>query len=374
MENNKNKILIFSLAYHPFVGGAEVAIKEITDRLGGDFEFDMITVNLDGNQKRIEKIGNVNIHRLGNRKLFKYLFPFLAYKYASQLHRKNNYKLVWAMMANQAGWAAKKFKKKFPEVKYLLSLQEGDSEFDIWLRTWFMRPLYKSIYRQADQIQAISKFLGERALMLGATCSIEIVPNGVETHSAKRTAQNDIVKITTVSRLVKKNGVEYLIRSMVEVDGKLIILGDGKLKNKLERLTDKLNLKEKVEFKGEISNENVYQHLSQADVFVRPSLSEGLGNSFLEAMAVGVPVIGTRVGGIPDFLEDDKTGLPAQTGWFCDVKNPESIAEKINYILDSKNKEIVERVVDNAQKMVIEKYDWNKISQTMKNLIQKIIN
>ena len=192
MGNIKKRILIFSLAYHPFIGGAEVAIKEITDRLGSPaqggqgFCFDMITVNLDGRQKKVERIGNVNVYRIGSVKLSKYLFSWTAYQLAKKLHQKNNYNLIWAMMANQAGWAAKKFKKKFPSVKYLLTLQEGDSEWDIWFRTWFMRPIYKSIYRRADQIQVISNFLKKRAENLGAKCSIEVVPNGVKTQNAKR--------------------------------------------------------------------------------------------------------------------------------------------------------------------------------------------
>ena len=64
MESNLPKILIFSLAYQPFVGGAEVAIKEITDRLGGEFDFDMITANLDGRQKEFEHLGNINVYRI----------------------------------------------------------------------------------------------------------------------------------------------------------------------------------------------------------------------------------------------------------------------------------------------------------------------
>lgn len=367
MENNKPKILIFSLAYHPFVGGAEIAIKEITDRLGDDFQFDMITANLDGKQKREEKIGSVNIHRIGRGFFGKYLFPCLAYRYAKKLHKQNSYDMTWAMMANQAGWAAMKFKKKFPEVKYLLTLQEGDSELDIWFRTFFIRPIYKAIYRKADRIQAISHFLKKRAKKLGAKSQVDVVPNGIRTQSLKRTARSTKTVITA-SRLVKKNGLKYLIEAMKDVDGRLVVLGDGKLRDKLENLTSKLNLKEKVEFKGEVDNVLVYQHMQESSVFVRPSLSEGLGNAFLEAMSVGVPVVATPVGGIVDFLEDKKTG------YFCEVKNPKSIAEEINYILDEKNKDEVNIVVANAYKMVIEKYNWNKISSDMKNIFNKLIN
>lgn len=358
------KVLILSLTYHPFIGGAEVAIKEITDRIG-DVNFDLVTVNLDGRQKTNERLGNVNIYRLGSGKLSKYFFPWVACKKASQLHRQNKYDLVWAMMANQAGLAAWKFKKQFPGIKYLLTLQEGDSEFDIWLRTWFIRPLYKAIYRRADYIQAISNFLAQRARNLGAKCPIEVVPNGIRPQdtSGYNSRNNNVV---TVSRLTKKNGIGYLIEAMQYIDHELLIAGDGELRSDLEGLVNKLNLKNKVKFLGHVGYKEVYKYLGQSSVFVRPSLSEGLGNAFLEAMAMKVPVVATPVGGIPDFLVDGKTG------WFCRTKDPRSIAEKVNYILDQQNFEIVNRVVDNANDLVQERYNWDKIAQQMKNIFLRL--
>ncbi|MFA5029352.1 MAG: glycosyltransferase family 4 protein [Patescibacteria group bacterium] len=377
-----SKILIFSLAYHPFVGGAEVAIKEITERLAGEFEFEMITANLDGRQKEFEENFNglSKIYRLGKRKSDKYFFPWLACRKAVELHRQSNYQMIWAMMANQAGWAALKFKKKFPQVPYLLTLQEGDSEWDIWRRTFLIRPIYKAIYKKADYIQAISNFLAQRAKNLGAKCPIEVVPNGISNVIASEAKQShifknkDLKRVITVSRLVKKNGLEDLVKAMELVNKDydkpvvLKIIGDGELKYKLEKAVNYSKIKDKIAFLGKINNEKVYEYLAQADIFVRPSLSEGLGNAFLEAMACGVPVIATPVGGIPDFLKD------GETGWFCEVRNPKSIAEKIKYIFDEENKEEVDRVVKSAKKMVEENYNWEKISLDLKKIFNHLIN
>ena len=289
------------------------------------------------------------------------------------------------MMANQAGWAALKFKKKFPQVKYLLTLQEGDSEWDIFWRIFLIRPIYKAIYRRADYIQTISNFLKKRAENLGAKCQIEVVPNGVK-FSFSPPAGGGVnppiggeegvgeKRIITVSRLVKKNGIEDLIEafayliSNIQYPISLTIIGDGKLRKKLEKLARDLKISENVNFLGIKTNYEVYNYLFESDVFVRPSLSEGLGNAFLEAMSVGVPVIATPVGGIPDFLHN------GETGWFCKLKDPKSIAEKINWILDDKNKEEVNRVVENARKMVMEKYNWNKIAINMLDIFRKIID
>src|ERR1700741_5145738 len=104
------RILIFSLTYHPFIGGAEVAIKEITDRINPDeYEFDMITLRFDSRLPEVERIGNVTVHRIGvtepNPKISdrnlspalkraKLFFPFTSYRAARELHRKNPYDMT----------------------------------------------------------------------------------------------------------------------------------------------------------------------------------------------------------------------------------------------------------------------------------------
>lgn len=377
------RVLIFSLAYEPFIGGAEVAIKEITNRLADRFAFDLLTVNLDGQQKALEEIGPVKVHRLGRGQLSKYTFPWLALKRAQELHRQNNYPLTWAMMANQAGWAALKFKKQNPQVKYLLTLQEGDSEFDIWLRTFFLRPTYKAIYQKADQLQAISGYLKQRAERLGAKAPVVILPNGGLIKNQPVLSENnqkEIEKINSglapgdkliisVSRLVKKNGLTDLIKALkfLPANFKLRIIGAGPLKNQFKKLVQKLKLEERVEFCGQIDFSNLWRYYQWPNqIFIRPSLSEGLGNVFLEAMSMGVPVIATPVGGIVDFLRE------GETGWFCQVKNPQSIAERVKYIFDQKNQILVENVKANAQKMVAENYNWDRVALKMRNIFEQL--
>ena len=359
------KVLIFSLAYFPFVGGAEVAIKEITDRLP-DFEFDMITVNLDGKQKAEEQLGRVKIYRIGDGKMSKYIFPLIAKKFAKKLHEKNTYDAIWAMMANQAGLAALFFKKINPNIPFLLTLQEGDSEMDIWVRTWFIRPLYKNIYRKADYIQAISNFLADRAKKLGAKCPIQVVPNGVNqiTDYRFKIKDNKEKTIITVSRLEKKNGVDILIHAIKELQAKLLIVGGGSMESELKKIAKDLGVEDKIEFIGNIPQEDVNGYLEKTDIFVRPSRSEGLGSAFLEAMAFGLPVIGTPVGGIPDFLKDNETGL------FCKVDDPKDLSEKILQLVKDEN--LYKKLSMNGKKLVEEKYQWDGIAKKMEKIFQAI--
>lgn len=375
--NKKKRILIFSTAYFPLVGGAEVAVKEITRRIV-DTDFVMITARLRKDLPMHERIENIEVHRLGKGNGWdKFRLIFQGHKKAKELGK---FDLVWSIMASFAGFAALKYKKRNKNVPFLLTLQEGDSRWHIYKHVWFVWPYFKQIFKRADKIQVISNYLSDWVKKMGAKCSIEVVPNGVDLekfrisnfefrNNFKFQITNDLkisegVKlIITVSRLVKKNGVGDLVKSMefLPEDYHLLIAGSGELESELKEIAN-----DRVHFLGNISHDELSKYFSMSDVFCRPSLSEGLGNAFLEAMAIGVPVIGTNVGGIPDFLEDGKTG------WFCEVRNPKSIAEKIKYILDEKHKEEVSKVTENARKMVEEKYNWDLITDKMKNIFDNL--
>ncbi len=392
------KILIFSTAYLPFVGGAELAVKEITDRLN-DFSWDMITLRFDKNWPVFEKINNINVYRINCSKM---LFPFCAFFKALKLNKKNHYDLIWSIMANRAGFAALFFKLFHPKTKFLLTLQEGDvldypkQRMGVfWL---FLRPLFVRIFTKADYIQAISKYLADWARQMGVKCPIEVVPNGVDINkfsaqggpASGREARNEKILVTS-SRLVKKNAVGDIIEALrfLPENIKFWILGDGPEQKNYSLLVTRYSLQDRVVFFGQIEQSKMAELFGRADIFIRPSLSEGLGNSFLEAMAAGIPVIGTRVGGIPDFLipptpfikeekqEDtspDKGRLGGvdigPTGLFCEVNNPKSIAEKVKLLLE--NGDLRNKIIANAQKLVRENYDWNLIAGKMRVIFNKL--
>jgi glycosyltransferase involved in cell wall biosynthesis len=376
------KILIFSLAYYPFIGGAEVAVKEITDRLP-DFEYYLITNKFDAKWPTEEKIGQINVRRLGKgKKIDKYLFPIRAFRYALQLHKMVKFDFVWSIMAFYAGAAALFFKYK-TKIPYLLTLQSGDSDQFLKKRTWWWSFWYKRIYRRAKLTQVISKYLGERSRKMGNKGEVVLIPNGVALHLFQKNLtseqvaatkkhlglQNSIVLIS-VSRLAAKNGLDDLIKAVnfllykSGIKIKLLILGAGPDEFKLRSLADRLGVAEQVLFLGHIDYSELPHYLQLADIFIRPSLSEGLGNSFLEAMAIGTPIIGTEVGGIPDFLTDQQTGL------FCQVNDPGSIAQAVEkYTAD---KDLYNKIQAAGQKLVQEKYSWDSVAQKMKLAFDKM--
>jgi glycosyltransferase involved in cell wall biosynthesis len=354
------RVLIFSLAYYPVEGGAEIAVKEITNRIS-DIEFDLITLSFDETHPAQEKVGSVNVYRVDSSKT---LFPFAAYKLAKRLHQERPYDAIWAIMANWAGLAALFFKHSCPGVAYILTLQEGDSLEYIERKTWFIYPLFKRIFTKADKVQAISTYLAKWAKSMGYQGAVEVIPNGVPTEKFINYNPRPFgTTLITTSRLVKKNAIGDIIDalSFLPQEFSLKILGIGPLEKELKEKVRRQDLSGRVRFLGHVPYEEIPKHLHAADIFIRPSLSEGMGNSFIEGMAAGLPVIATPVGGIPDFLKDGETGL------FCKVNDPEDIAQQVKKL--SEDPVLIERIRENALKMVQEKYDWDLVAREMKNQV-----
>jgi glycosyltransferase involved in cell wall biosynthesis len=385
------KILIFSSTYYPkFVGGAEVAVKEITDRLSpNEYEFHLITLRLDKNLPKEEKIGNVFVYRIGfvgkmkeasDSLKFplhynKYLFPFISVCKALRLSKKHNFSLSWSIMANYAGFGALFFKLLKPKIPLLLTLQEGDPIDYIKRRVLPVYPLFRMIFKKADAIQAISKYLADFGTSMGFKGKPIVIPNGVDVkrfniellQSERRAIRKSIkladenIGLITTSRLAVKNGIGDVIKALSKLPDniKFVILGEGGLKEKLQGLAKNSNVSDRVIFKGFVSHSEMPKYLKACDIFIRPSLSEGMGNSFIEAMAAKLPVIATPVGGIVDFLVDNKTG------YFCQPENPDSIVKAVKKIINDPQKKLI---IENAYNMAAEKYDWDIITLQIKEV------
>ncbi|MDQ7815052.1 MAG: glycosyltransferase family 4 protein [Patescibacteria group bacterium] len=375
------RVVIFATTYFPLVGGAEIAMKEITDRLPG-WGFDLVCAKIRPDLAESERIGNVTVHRCGfGSANDKYLLPVLGVWRALRLGKRRDIGCIWSLMASYGGFAALVYAWLRPGTKLLLTLQEGDPLEHYAKRVGKLGFLHRKIFQRADAVHAISRFLADWATKMGFKGKPEVVPNGVDiakfTRSIspdKRTelregfgfTEDDVV-LVTASRLSLKNGVDDLIRALsyLPSNHKVLIAGEGEDADKLRVLVEQKGLKERVVFLGKRSHDELPGILQSADVFVRASLSEGLGNSFLEAMASGLPIVGTPVGGIPDFLRDGETGV------FCKPRNPESIARAVEFL--TSEKDMHDRIIRNGLALVKERYSWVTIAESIEKQLLRLL-
>ena len=385
------------MAYHPFIGGAEVAIKEITDRVSPrDIEFHMITLRYNSTFPSVEHVRNILVHRVGpgfknttirdtHKSIFyplKALFVPLAVLTALKLHRMHRYDGFWAMMTYML----------FPivllrflgvHVPYGLTLQEGDPFKHVFnrLRILPFRPLLSYGFRHAQVLQAISTYLAEWGNAMGFRGKPMIIPNGVDIQKfSKEYSRRELellkqklekkvntVFLITTSRLVKKNSIDSVIEALPHLPKHIhfLILGSGPEEDNLKKLAFEQGVMSRVCFLGDISQEDIPKYLKISDIFVRPSRSEGMGISFVEAMAAGVPVIATQEGGISDFLFDpEKNPDIKSTGLVVHMDDPKGIAKQtLRYESDIS---LRREITDNAKALVRARYDWKAIAPIMR--------
>lgn len=190
------------------------------------------------------------------------------------------------------------------------------------------------IYDLVDIFISPSKFLKEKVKAMGFRKEIVHLPNFINTkdYSPKFNFNEKI--ICYFGRLSKEKGLFTLIEAIKGIDTKLKIIGDGPLKKNLEEKIRRENL-ENVSFLGYKSGEELKKEVRNSIAVVLPSeWYENYPRSVMEAFALGKPVIGARIGGIPELVKEEKTGLTFEPG------NPKDLRKKIKFLINNPDKVI----------------------------------
>ena len=259
--------------------------------------------------------------------------------------------------------------KKFHKIPYVLWGRGSD----VYLPHWRTKLTSKIAMKNADSVIALTENMKQTMRSIYGR-NIAVIPNGIELREYTEIRPVEEVKcpskrILFVGRLHPIKGVQYLLQAMKVVhkkmpDAKLILVGDGEEREHLESLTGSLEIREYVEFVGRAPHEMVLDYMNRSEVFVLPSLSEGFPVTILEAMACGLPIVATRVGGVPDIIED---GI---NGYLVDTKNPEQIAQALQKILE--NEQLRGNISSNNREEA-EKYSWDRIVINLERIYQNTL-
>jgi glycosyltransferase involved in cell wall biosynthesis len=187
--------------------------------------------------------------------------------------------------------------------------------------------LLRGVSRIPDEFVCVShdsaRFLREQGV---ASRHVKTVWNGVDLDQFSFTGPRWRAPALTVARLSPEKDIANLLRAVAQVaraqtDFRLDIAGDGPCRDELESLAAELKLTERVRFLGEVRD--VAKLLGQASMFVLPSQTEGISLTILEAMARGLPVLATKVGGNPEIIMNGTSGILVPPG------NPSALAHGI---------------------------------------------
>jgi colanic acid/amylovoran biosynthesis glycosyltransferase len=200
---------------------------------------------------------------------------------------------------------------------------------------------YRPVLEHAARVIAVSEYVGERLRALGFTGPIELIRNGVNlTKLTPRTQAPAVKKLVFVGRMVAVKGADVLLRAMPEIlarhpDATLELIGDGEALEALRRLAVDLRIMNAVEFRGARDHEYALRAITEASAVVVPSRmlpsgqAESSSMAFKEALALGVPVVATSSGGLPETCPPPLRSELAVPG------DPRSLAASALRILDA---------------------------------------
>ncbi|AYO37044.1 glycosyltransferase [Serratia liquefaciens] len=236
---------------------------------------------------------------------------------------------------------------------------------------------YKDLFVKGELILPISELWAEKLAGMGCDKSkIHVCRMGIDINQFTfklRNKVNSPLEITSVCRLIEKKGLEYALHACAElkrrgVDYHFSIVGTGPLEASLVHLIDELALQGSVTMEGFKPQEKVREMLESSDVFLLPSVTaangdmEGIPVALMEAMSTGLPVVSTRHSGIPELIEDKKSG------WLADEKNFTQLADIIQGIAQGTG--AVYKITLEARKVIETKFNQEILNDKLVELIK----
>lgn len=340
--DGRPRVLHVGKFYPPHKGGMETHLRDLCERLRPRFEPHALVAagTAEGSE---ETLGGVRVSRLAAR------FRLGAAPVCPGMARR--------IRESDASLVHLHFPNPTAILSYLMSGRRGplvvtyhsDIVRQKFLGRAFRPVLYRFLARASAVIATSPDYVESSPVLRDFRAKCRVIPLGIAAEKFDRRGGADDNRaddnradrlarrvraehgprvVLAVGRLIYYKGFAHLVRAMEEVEGRLLVIGEGPLRAGLERLRDALNLGERVRFLGEV--EDAAPYFRAADVFALPSVarSEAFGIVQLEAMAAGVPVVNTRLAsGVPFVSPDGVTGLTVAPG------DPPALAAALNTLL-----------------------------------------
>jgi glycosyltransferase involved in cell wall biosynthesis len=330
----KLRVLHVGKFYPPHIGGMETYLQALCKGLRNHTDLRVIVAN-EGRDTLDEIVDSVPVARLST--LLTAFSTSISPGMVSRI-RHSEADLVHLHLPNPAAvlaYLASGYRGR------LVVTYHSDIVRQKMLGRMFEPLLYAVLRRSAAIIATSPNYVATSPVLQAFRDRCHVIPYGIDTAQFEQCDPDAVARIrarfgerlvVSVGRLVYYKGLEYLIHAMADVRGKLVIVGDGPLRRKLETLATRLGVADKVSFAGEIDDAEALAHYHAAAVFVLASVarSEAFGIVQIEAMATGLPVVNTSLdSGVPLVSLHEETGLTVPPA------DPPALAAAMNLLLDN---------------------------------------
>jgi len=354
---------------HPLGGGAEVHYQEIFQRIVKmGHPVTLLSCRFPGAVKE-EVIGGIRVIRTGVRSNFNLIMPFVLRKLL-----KEKYDIL-ILNINKLPFFTLQY-IKLPKLiiahHFFGKAVFLEASLPLAVTVYCAEELFLKLHRKIDVMYYSNSTKDDLLKHRFPPGKLHFIPIAVDLKTYR--VLPGIEKYPTplivyLGRIKKYKSVDNLISAMPAVfksipDARLIIVGDGDDKRRLEQLTEKLNLRDRIEFMGFISEDEKIEWLNKAWVVVNPSSKEGWGLTMTEANACGTPVVAADSPGLRDAVKDGKTGLLYPYG---DI---DALSHSIVKILSDSN---LRDKLREGGLIYARKYTWDISAEMTLELMQKII-
>jgi len=364
-------------------GGTEIAAYNLAVNIAKKHEVDIFTTSMNSKDS-FESLNNIKIYRYGT--ILKIASANLT---SGILYKPLNYELDIAHAHYNipySDYSALRYAKK-KNIPFVVTYHNDAPESGgLFIRNWanktYSRTLLKRVLNGADTIIATSNSYINESMFLGDyRDKIKVIPNGINLKEFENPLSSvecrsklglpmDKKIILFFGNIVSYKGPHILLKSIKLLKNQIndfivVFAGRGGMQEELVKMAEKLGIEENIRFTGYVDDALKPLYFKSADIFCLPSITiaEAFGIVNLEAMASGIPIVSTRLGGIPDVVEDGKNGLLAEPG------DEKSLAKALTYLME--NGDAAEKMGNYGNKKVKD-YSWEKIAEKTEKIYNKL--